>query len=138
MDFDALVARISRNWTPKSASEWLWADEAGWTVAHEVAKSRDLPADFPHWAVADMTGYTVAHVAAEAGRLADPEPWLKLRDHGGTSVAHVLARKGLLPPYLQTKDILILKDAAGTTVQHLVQYRVKDHIEEARRILKVA
>lgn len=46
---------------------WHLADENGWTIAHQAAKYRCLPADFRPWDLANENGWTVAHEAAYHG-----------------------------------------------------------------------
>lgn len=138
MSFDTVMARLDRGWLPKTSSDWMLADEDGWSVAHEVAKRRTLPADFPHWSLADQSGYTVAHVAAQYGHLVCPESCLDFVDHSGTTVAHLLARRGELPPSLQRSDVLRKTTSAGVSVQDLIREKVKARIQHARAILKTA
>jgi hypothetical protein len=46
---------------PKGFNCWDWADDKGWTVAHEAANHRKLPEDFDRWEL-EKEGKTVAAV----------------------------------------------------------------------------
>ncbi|MDR2199381.1 MAG: hypothetical protein LBR53_08020 [Deltaproteobacteria bacterium] len=81
----------------------------GWTTAHEAAKNDTLPKGFNQWELADINGWTVAHVAAMEGTLPkDFDKW-ELASRTGWSVALTAAIHGTLP--LDFKRFELLGDS---------------------------
>lgn len=80
--------------------EWLYADEDGWTIAHQYARHHVLPLKFPHWEASDNMGWSVAHQAAAARKLPKGFSLWWLQDHCGDTVLHIALRNNLLPDTL--------------------------------------
>ena len=101
------------------------AREDGWSVAHEMASQRNLPAEMMTEDIlkqANKEGCFVAYHAAGNDSFPDwakrnkDKDILMLGNGKGDYVAHVLARLGKLPAEMMTPDILKLKNLCKQTV----------------------
>ena len=99
-DYEKTALLLYSDYHPHG-KEWLYADEDGWTIAHQYARLHSLPANFPHWAVTDNMGWSVAHQAAAARKLPKGFTEWGLVDHYGDTVLHIALRNGQLPDTLQ-------------------------------------
>jgi len=104
------------SWVESQRNEWgRVVGMGGWTVAHEMAATGNLPPDFNQWSLVDETGRTAAHVAAEGGTLpSDFDQWA-LADENGWTVAHVAAWWHHLPSDFNRWE---LANKRGRTVAH--------------------
>jgi hypothetical protein len=97
-----------------------FADNRGWTLAHEAASVGMLPPDFTAWEVATPNGRTVAHVAARHGHLPPGFDQWSIAKPSGWTIAHEAAEYGHLPPEFNQWE---LADRDGWTVAHVAATR---------------
>lgn len=106
-----------------------WADNYGWTVAHELAINGDVL--FPERFMTDdilrlrhgKSGNTTAHLLAKRLQLPDHllnDDLLRLTNNERQTVAHILAERGFLPLHFLSEDLLLRADEDGKTVAHEV------------------
>lgn len=104
--------------------EWLYADDDGWTVAHQYARLHALPLKFAHWAVTDNMGWSVAHQAAASRKLPKGFTQWGLQDHCGDTVLHIALRNNLLPDTLQPfiEHQSVVNKAGQSVLEAYTQY----------------
>jgi hypothetical protein len=70
------------------------ADKNGWTVAHEAAKYKHIPANFDQWGLLDENGNSVAFVALIMGCIPNNFTQWDTENADGTTMKTFALRSG--------------------------------------------